>query len=529
MYGNFPDCLRPVALCFRNLDQHHTVCLQFERPFHGGTYCIIDPRSATYLSLTGPHGIGAGFTTTAATSLAPSWKGLTGQCRPNLLAASYDIPYLNYIFGQQRSFFAYGPCAIVDLSGRCFWGGNQSVWYFGTSRVDPTPSGPPVYANTTFPATFQTYSWSIGRGQEVTVAQDILRPPGGPYPILAPQDLGAPMRGTFTTYPQNLAVHFEEYDCSSLEYAANDPSFVVASVQSQRTTVTDYLYSGNYGADGSWNAITRQPDSLWNRGGTSVTGGQLVAVDRDHWVSVPAGYNGSYQPAFTASATSTASWSLCSGLPSAKWMLGSWTNGRTSKPFAVGYGADLGTVWACLVVQGSTTATLYRSTDSGATFNSIATFTIGVSTIGVYCLSVPGHPNQLWITASYTGGSNTNLWHVTNANTSSPTATAVTLPARAAAPVAFTLGAPSSPGGYPTLYLLGWTGFRTQQYLCQGAWNGSTVTWSLFGPAGPHRGTNKDLPKSCQLAGINAIRGDWDAYGLLYVASLASGFAYAKL
>jgi len=491
----------------------------------GGIFLIIDPRPSHqgYLSVTGPNGMGAGYTTTNAnTGSPPNWRGRTGGEYPFLSAASYDIPYLNYIFGQQSiNAFVDASSACVDPNGILFFGGNQSLWYGGTSQSDSAPAASLV----DYGASANTYWWSMGRGQEATVSQDVLCPPGGTYPILAPQDLGAPMRGTFTTYPQNLAFHFKEYVCSNLEYAASDPRFIVATTTGQQGTgnTCNYVYSTNYGADDSWKVLNGYPTFLWHSGGAGVYGGQIVAVDHDHWMGAPAGFNTKYTPAYTKNATSSATWSLCSGLPSAQWMMRSWVNGCTSKPFAVGYGTDLGTVWACLFNVSEATATLFRSTDAGAVFGPpIANWSISGSTIGVYCLSVPGYSNELWITGSYTGGSNTNLWHVTNANTSSAMPRAISLPPLSALPIAFTLGAPSSSGGYPTLYLLGWAGYGQTQYLYKGTWNGRSVSWSLFGPTG----TSADLPVSCQLCGIQALRGDWNVYQRLYVSSQQSGFAY---
>ena len=568
--------------------------------FTPGVCLIIDPRSVptseSYLSVTGPNGIGAGFTATDANFGTPTWRGRTGGEFPYLSAASYDIPYLNYFAGQQSpSAFAYGPATCVDANGVCFWGGNQSLWYFATSNTASTPSGTPNYGHSIY-----TYSWSMGRGQEATVSQDVLCPPGGTYPILAPQDVGAPMRGTFTTYPQDIAVHFKEYTCNNLEYAASDPSFVVARTTGQNSgpLIDASCYSINYGADGTWTQLNGTPTSLWQAsvtatisdgsgrrgfilnvsaigsgtvlpaalvydqtgytgtyygkiqpygksgttgtGGTGtyyldtssivalttlsivvpVQGGQTVAVDHDKWVTVPSGLSQNYIPAFTTNATSTASWSLCSGLPTAYWTMRSWAFGPTSKPLAVGYGADLGTVWACLF--SGTTATLYRSINSGASFSSIAMWTVSVDAIGVYCLSVPGYPGELWITGSYTGGSNTNLWHVTNANTSSATVASVNIPSDAALPLALTLGAPSLDGGYPTLYLLGWARYGATQYLYQGTYSRGSMKWVLFGTTG----TSRDLPASCQVCGIQSIRGDWNVYQRLYVSSRQSGFAF---
>jgi hypothetical protein len=577
--------------------------------YAGGTFnqyvfLIIDPRnnptSKAYLSVTGPNGIGAGYTSTNANSGSPVvWIGRTGRQYPYLIAAPYDIGYINTLFGQQSSSaFAFGTAACVDVNGVCWWPGNQSLFYFGTSRTDSTPGALPNYGSSIY-----TYSWSMGRGQESAVSQDVLCPPGGAYPVLAAQDLGCPMRGTFTTYPLTMAVPFQEWTNENLEYAANDPSFIISRTTGQagNSAIIDAsCYSASYGADGTWVTIANVPPynasiratisngsgaagfilnvtavtgtiiptafiytgttggtyygivQPYGTSGTSgtgstgtyildasslvasptalhsvmfVQGGQTAAVDHDHWITVPAGFGGqSYFPAYTTNVTTSATWSFCSGLPLARWMLRGWTFGATSKPLAVGYGADLGTVWACLFpYQAKGTARLYRSTNSGASFSSIATWTVGIAT-GVYCLSVPGFPNELWITGLFTAGATslTGLWHITNANTASATVTQVSTPARAAASTALTLGAPSSPGGYPTLYLLGYTGYGATQYLYQGAYAAGSVTWRLFGPTG----TQQDLPASCQLAGIQSIHGDWNVYQRLYVSSQASGFAY---
>lgn len=569
-----------------------------------GFSLIVKPSDNTYLSATGVNGIGAGYTSlNADTGSPPTWNGRRGGQNPTLKAASYDIGYMNYIFGQGSGAFTFGPAVCVDpLSGACFWGGNQSVWYFAASAGSTVPIGPPDY-NTAI----NTFSWSMGRGQEATVAQDVLCPPGGTYPVLAAQDLGTPMRGTFTIYPADMLVRFLEYTCENLEYAANDPSFIVARATGQAGSgaLQDVSsYSPNYGADGTWTQIAGTPTSLWQAsitatisngvggagtildvsacsgtifpngliaqtalaggtfygrvqpygtsgttgtGGTgtyildttstvltptalfSVTliqGGQTVAVDKDHWVTVPAGLTVSPIPAYTTNATGAATWALCSGLPAVNWMGRPWTFGKTSKPLAVGYGADLGTVWACYFAT-SGGATLYRSTDSGASFSSIATWAAS-GTFGsgrAFCLSVPGYPNELWVTAAFSGGSPTGFWHITNANTAAATVTAVSLPVDADLIETFTLGAPATPGGYPALYIVGnqsGMGGVAPRYLYRGTWNGSTLTWARFGPTG----TQQDLPVSCQICGFQSIRGDWNVYGRLYVSSQQSGYAY---
>jgi hypothetical protein len=449
---------------------------------------------------------------------------------------------------------------------------------------------------------FRTASWSMGRGMEATVSEDTVCPPGGTYPVLAAQDLGCPMQGTFTVYPRTMAVPFEEWTCENVEYAASNPACIVARVTGQYgpSAITDgSCYSMSYGADGTWvhpanfpvyNAtitagisngaggagsilnvtacsgiirptawINANPlgDSgpvvqPYGTGGTTgtggtgtymvdttslvtpgaalysvqyVNGGHTVAVDPDHWVTVPSGFGTQkYQPTYTTNATGTATWANCAGLPIASWTLRGWQFGATSKPFAVGYGADLGTVWACLFPDRETgTATLYRSTNSGASFSPIGTFTVGIAT-GVYCLSVPGFPNELWISGLFVGGpfESWGLIHVTGANTTSPQFNLITTPAGTYGILALTLGAPATLGGYPTIYIRIAT--DTVVKLYRGTYSGTGVapTWALFGPTG----TQQDLPPSCQMAGIQSIRGDWNVYQRLYVSSNGSGFAY---
>lgn len=598
--------------------------------FYGpGTMLLVDPRTGpsnqSYLSITGPNGIGAGYTSTNAdTGAPPAWGGLTGGEIPWMQSKAYDIPWINYVFGQQHAnAFANGTCAQMDVNmGIGFWGGNQSFFYFGTSSTDETPNGWPTYSA----VNVSTYSWSMGRGQESIVSQDILCPLGATYPVLAAQDVGGPMRGTFTSYPTNQSINFSELAAENLEYSGSDPGFVVASVTGQQNSPGVYYgYSGfmtgygdpatyqQYGNDTTGKS-SNQPASMYRSTitasitsnivtvtaisggcglvlprqdifthgvappssalasiaayGTSGTtgvgglgtyalvgttadqastqfdlwawaqGGVIVAPDNDHHVAVVSG-NGSnwqYVPLYSTNprAASNVTWNVCQltpgagggPLPIASWTQRGWNGGPTCKPFAVGYGSDLGMVWAWLTIGGNSTGTLYWSQDYGATFAPIASITIGANSVGPFCLSVPGVPGDLWLSADFTSGG--GIWRVSNANTATPTVTQISnLPANANQVSMLTLGAPSSPGGYPTLYMRGTqigTGGTAPKYLYKGIYSGSgsTVTWSLFGGTG----TVSDYPITAQIDGITAIRGDWNVYERLYAATVQQGFIY---
>ena len=520
------------------------------------TILAIDPRAGheKYLLATGPNGVGQGYITADATVASPSWVGATSGQQVALRAPSYDIPYLNYIFGQGSSGnpFAYGTAIIIDSNGVCWWCGNQSIWYFTSIPVYGSPCS--------------TTSISFGRGQETTVAQDIICPPGAAYPTMGMQDLGGVLQGTFTSYPTDVFVRYREYVATHLEYAASDPSFVVARITDQGSAYADVsAYNTNYGAMGSWTSITGTPTSLWQQGtftagisdgagspglildvsdhgtttiyptgwvqdgttflgkilpygssgttgtggngtyalnasyGTkyrapsstlnqafSIQGGQTVAVDPDHWVTVPIGIGQWHIPVYTANARANPpTWAL-TDLPLANWCVRStWAYGAANRPFAVGYGTDLGTVWAAQYVDTGTAGTIsiYKSsTDSWGTFRSpistVKTLT-GLNYMTLY--TVPGFPQELWLCTGYPalahssdGGAHWDVIHGYNDyglwN--------------------FTLGAPATTGGYPTLYCQ----FHIKNvglFIYEGQYvGGTTINWTVFG----NTGGRADLP-----------------------------------
>ena len=575
-----------------------------------GTLLVVDPRNGHqgFLSVSGPNGIGNGFTSTnsnAATGSTIAWGGGTGGEATTLYAPSYDCPWLNHVWAFPTT-FTEGTACMIDASGGCWWPGNQgAMWKFVQSDLS-TPTIP------NYAVSNVTYSFGVSRGTEVTVAQDAIEAPGAPYPVIAAQDVGI-YQTSFQPgfYPTNFYPSPHRVDCETLEYAASDSSFYVGKVNVEVAVAPNNggmysSYSPSYGATGSWVPYAVQPDLLWcasivggvsggvltvtsfnsvtglgnlvlvgqvvypavatypsygtvlayGTGGTTGTGGvgtysiggsssvspgttlslapttaggQMVAVDHDHHMCCITNNSGPSVPGYTANATSpTNTWQFCSGLPARDWMNRGYNFGSTSRPFAVGYGVDLGTVWACETLSG--TATLWRSTDSGANFSSIVTFSDSASVAGgPFVLSVPGFPNELWITFYFTGGSNINVWHITNANTASATATPVGTPTSNPFCHSLTLGAPPTSGAYPAIYGIfnnsNGLGGQTVQEVFQGTYNTGTgaVTWSLF--AHPN-GTNQDLPSVSQIAGFQSIRGSWNQYQRLLVASGQSGFAY---
>lgn len=292
--------------------------------------------------------------------------------------------------------------------------------------------------------------------------------------------------------------------------------------------------TGTGGAGGSTYSLTASPGNVSGNISlaTVVTAGQAMPVDRDHLIAVPDFPNAQYIPAYTANARAatlggTTSWSLCSGLPVSNYMVrGGWSFGATSKPIAAGYGADLGTVWIAHYDKSTGVITLYRSTDFGATFASTGAGATGqTSASGIYLLAVPGYPNELWLGLLITSGS-ACLWHITSANSGSALFNTVTMPATYTLLKTLTLGVNS--GGYPFLYgTFQQSGIgQSPEFLHKGTWNGSSLSWALYGPAGATQGSSEQLPSSMQVNGAGFLRGDWNVPGRLYAGNNGLGFAY---
>jgi len=538
-------------------------------------HLTLDPNNIGTLYVFGRNGIGIGFkTTNADTGTPPTWVGRTSGQNCTLTAPDYDIGYLNYIFGQGAGAFTYATNALIDPNGVWWWSGNQSIWYF---------SAPPDYSQNpcnstavsfgrgmectvaqdvycpvggTYPiigvqdlggalrGTFDQYPKDVYDRYVEYSCEDVSESADGSICIVRATGQGGSAADT-SAYSEKLGE-----DGSWVAPAATPTSLwqatVVGSVSGSTFTVTSVpdgqliqnnhwldqnagakvtgQTSGTSGKEGIYTLDNASKDGMSGTFSLSkaIQGGQTVAIDKDRWLTCPSGYQQGYVPAFTNNATSLdCAWNFCSGLPDANWMMRSWVFGATSKPFAVGYGSDLGTTWAAL---GDVTGTIriFKSTVFGAFSELIPITEVSTTMTGIYLLSVPGRPGELWLTGRWTSisvGSVIGLWHSTDSGASF---SLVAPPSGFGIPLALTIGAPRDIGGYPTFYLLCWSAYGTTPRLFEGQWDGSTMEWSVFGPTG----TQADLPPVSQMAGFQSIRGDMNVYGRLYAATNQCGYAF---
>jgi hypothetical protein len=323
------------------------------------------------------------------------------------------------------------------------------------------------------------------------------------------------LTGGFTQYPSDYYVSGARMDCYSLDWAATDPSFMVAKVDVEWGSHHS-AYSKNYGLTGSWVPYSTQPDTMWAPAATG--GGQIVAVDQDHHICI-GGSNGNlkFQPVYTANATSAScSWKFCSGLPAWNWMHGGF--GSFSKPFAVDR-VNIGTVYAVAVDDSNpvVASTIYRSSDSGATWSKVGAQQIGAggNFTNVFLYTVPGHPGHLWLASGGTSGGGNGLWRSTDGGA---TWTTIKPPVQYLVVAHMALGAPHAKGAYPTLYVEFTYGYQQGSHWYKSINQGTTWT--------PFVVDRSVLPSNCAYDAISNFSADWDTHGRLYFGTYGAGFAY---
>ena len=540
---------------------------------------VIDPRAGHngYVSLTGYAGGGfnTGVTSFNADSATPSWRH-TGQTGVKA-AASYDAAWLSDTIGQGPG-YANANFGIIDPNGMVWWGGDQGFWYIA-SPPDWGTAGS-ITSNSMVRGSEVTIAEDVcappGRTYPVMAAQDVgvLQGTFTDYPAdyfvarnrmdcqcleysasdpsfitgkLNTETNNMPLSGysinygqtgtwtQYTTQPDTL------YLCTVVGGISNgsggpgsmlDVTFVMnGTVQIGRPvyvsgrwkgTVTGFIGGGTNGGAGQYSLST---STNYVAPGSRIVldlptqSGQIVAVDLSHHVCVSMGLNSISVPCYTTNQGS--SWAFCNGLPAINWFNRTYSNGPTAKPMAVGYGLDLGKVWAAGVIGAANVATIYRSTDSGA--NWVATrnpISVGAASTSPFLCTVPGYPQELWLAIRWTGGAPPRV-HLYHSKDGGDNWDSISIPKPLT--FAFCLGAALTPGGYPALYFIGYQGPDYVKYLYQGDYiGGTTVNWSLYGPTG----SQADLPPLQQVAGWQSIHGDWEVPGLVYAPTAGCGFAY---
>ena len=101
---------------------------------------------------------------------------------------------------------------------------------------------------------------NICQGTEEAIIIDILSPPGSPYQPIIGMDDQAIMLSNLPYYPTQLTFPGGDTHCWSLDYASDNPAFVVGYVYGTfPPSTTQPGFSTNYGANRSWTVLPGFP------------------------------------------------------------------------------------------------------------------------------------------------------------------------------------------------------------------------------------------------------------------------------
>jgi len=460
-------------------------------PNTGGQAICVDPRVGHEgrVIINGPNGGMAGFTTTNGNSPDASTVRFAGGTYWGKLptwTAAEDEPVWLTESSDFKVYCSVGDMMIDPVDGKTYLAFGAGVGYFTQQDY----RGLPFY-NVAFTI--------ISKGIEQLVAHDVCAPPGGRYAICAVED-----KELFQTrpplYPKTYWVPYDDRHAYGLDYASSDPRYVLGIVFHVYGRSS---YSDNYGQDGSWHQLKKEPLSIEGGSCAMATPDNAVVVRRDGL------------PVFTKELRGACNWAPCGGLPN----VSGYNNGNqwTRSHSVAADRVDIGTYYVILNGGGQPNAGIYRSTDFGATFRKVSNQTVLNGHGGpVFLLPVPGRAGHLWLSGNGNASNSAEyalLYRSTDHGVTWSQIKNVTGVGLLA------LGKESAPGGYPTIFVSGKVNgangfFRSTD---EGA------TWTVFGR------WPQDLPTTCQLDFPVCMSGDWNKFGTVYIGMNGSGYAYFSL
>jgi hypothetical protein len=458
-----------------------------------GCVACIDPNNAGYVTIVCGQATGGLQTKNGNASLQSiTWLG--GSAHGYSQTITSAIGWLNEGLVKD-AIPVIGDMCIDPADGKYWMSGGHGVLRINSSlRYD--------IFDYSFVAT------AISEGIEQTLDQAILAPPGASNILIGMQDEQT-MSAVLPAYPSGIVFSTGDSHCWGIDYASDNSQFI-ASYNAGGTYATSNPqvgYSWNYGLAGSWSLFTNQPK--WN--GTycgaiacATTGTDALSPTNATANVVVIPGSGAITPQYTKN-NGTSAW-LNTDLPSRAYV----DKSGVSQVVAADR-VNIGTFYVFAAGQDGA-AGLYRSTNGGQNFTLRKNLLLPAGNTGGTLLSTPGNAGHLWLAPMYGGPGSLN--YSVDGGATWLTVSGITS--------CFAVGMGKAfPSSYPTIFVAGTMGgvFGIYQGVCPGSFNISNFVWTKLG------GT-LDFPAAQNLFGVQAIFGDWNVVGRVYVIFGQAGSAY---
>jgi hypothetical protein len=313
----------------------------------------------------------------------------------------------------------------------------------------------------------QGVTWTfLDQGLEETVPLYLMPSVSGAF-LGAIGDLGGMRNTSLTTYSTTGQYTNPTFSNTNAIDVAESDTNIVVRVGNSGTAASDVAYSNDNGQ--TWSPASTAPPGYT---GANYMQSVAVAADGSRFVVSPA--NGHGSPAVTT--TTGASWTAVTGLPSGAMLAADRVTAGTFYATANG--------------------TLYASTDGGATFASVNTFSGNGAPRSVF-----GQAGEVWVATG------SNLYRFTGGGAMRAEVTSVS----AAAGVGF--GKAASGQTHPAAFVIGTVG---GQYGFFRSDDGAGASWTRV---------NDDQHQYGSLQG-NYIAGDEAVFGRVYLTTGGRGYVY---